>query len=95
LPTTTRLYLIYSEAYFSADQVKALAERWLLILEQGLEAVNLPVADFDLSTPEETALLQQWNATRVDYPAPTTLRSVSKRRRCAAAGTGGGCSGNA
>ncbi len=40
-----RLYLIYSEAYFSADQVKALAERWLLILEQGLEAVNLPVAD--------------------------------------------------
>ncbi|MGS0546228.1 amino acid adenylation domain-containing protein [Pseudomonas parakoreensis] len=68
-----RLYLIYSEAYFSADQVKALAERWLLILEQGLEAVNLPVADFDLSTPEETALLQQWNATRVNYPAPTTL----------------------
>ena len=68
-----RLYLIYSEAYFSADQVKALAERWLLILEQGLEAVDLPVADFDLSTPEETALLQQWNATRVDYPAPTPL----------------------
>ncbi|WP_460357685.1 amino acid adenylation domain-containing protein [Pseudomonas sp. G3-39] len=69
-----RLYLIYSEAYFNADEVKALAERWLLILEQGLEAVNLAVADFDLSTPEETALLQQWNATRVDYPAPTTLQ---------------------
>ncbi|KAA8744430.1 amino acid adenylation domain-containing protein [Pseudomonas koreensis] len=69
-----RLYLIYSEAYFSADEVKALAERWLLILEQGLEAVNLAVADFDLSTPEETALLQQWNATRVDYPAPTPLQ---------------------
>ncbi|MEN5046577.1 amino acid adenylation domain-containing protein [Pseudomonas koreensis] len=69
-----RLYLIYSEAYFNADEVKALAERWLLILEQGLEAVNLAVADFDLSTPEETALLQQWNATRVDYPAPTTIQ---------------------
>ncbi|WP_330207244.1 amino acid adenylation domain-containing protein [Pseudomonas sp. AM14(2022)] len=69
-----RLYLIYSEAYFNADEVKALAERWLLILEQGLEAVNLAVADFDLSTPEETARLQQWNATRVDYPAPTTLQ---------------------
>ena len=69
-----RLYLIYSEAYFNADEVKALAERWLLILEQGLEAVNLAVADFDLSTPEETALLQQWNATRVDYPAPTPLQ---------------------
>ncbi|TNB90869.1 amino acid adenylation domain-containing protein [Pseudomonas jessenii] len=69
-----RLYLIYSEAYFNADEVQALAERWLLILEQGLEAVNLAVADFDLSTPEETALLQQWNATRVDYPAPTTLQ---------------------
>ncbi|EUB87249.1 non-ribosomal peptide synthetase [Pseudomonas sp. GM30] len=69
-----RLYLIYSEAYFSADEVEALAERWLLILEQGLEAVNLAVADFELSTPEETARLQQWNATRVDYPAPTTLQ---------------------
>ncbi|WP_095139605.1 non-ribosomal peptide synthetase [Pseudomonas sp. Irchel s3a10] len=69
-----RLYLIYSEAYFNADEVKALTERWLLILEQGLEAVNLAVADFDLSTPEESALLQQWNATRVDYPAPTTIQ---------------------
>ncbi|QBR31719.1 MULTISPECIES: non-ribosomal peptide synthetase [Pseudomonas] len=69
-----RLYLIYSEAYFNADEVQALAERWLLILEQGLEAVNLAVTDFDLSTPEETALLQQWNATRVDYPAPTTIQ---------------------
>ncbi|WP_367084772.1 amino acid adenylation domain-containing protein [Pseudomonas sp. HOU2] len=69
-----RLYLIYSEAYFSADEVEALAERWLLILEQGLEAVSLAVADFELSTPEETARLQQWNATRVDYPAPTTLQ---------------------
>ncbi|WP_210559034.1 MULTISPECIES: non-ribosomal peptide synthetase [unclassified Pseudomonas] len=69
-----RLYLIYSEAYFNADEVQALAERWLLILEQGLEAVNLAVADFDLSTPEETALQQQWNATRVDYPAPTTIQ---------------------
>ncbi|HGM5550334.1 TPA: amino acid adenylation domain-containing protein [Pseudomonas putida] len=69
-----RLYLIYSEAYFNADEVKALTERWLLILEQGLEAVNLAVVDFDLSTPEEIALLQQWNATRVDYPAPTTIQ---------------------
>ncbi|WP_025109114.1 non-ribosomal peptide synthetase [Pseudomonas sp. H1h] len=68
-----RLYLIYSEAYFSAEEVKALAERWLLILEQGLEAVNLPVMEFSLSTPEEVALLQQWNATRVDYPSVTTI----------------------
>ncbi|RBL69027.1 non-ribosomal peptide synthetase [Pseudomonas sp. MWU13-2625] len=68
-----RLYLIYSEAFFAADEVKALADRWLLILEQGLEAVNLPVADFALSTPEESALLQQWNATRVEYPSATTI----------------------
>jgi arthrofactin-type cyclic lipopeptide synthetase A len=69
-----RLYLIYSEAYFSADEVKVLAERWLLILEQGLEAVNLPITAFSLSTPEEVALLQQWNATRVDYPSVTTIQ---------------------
>jgi arthrofactin-type cyclic lipopeptide synthetase A len=69
-----RLYLIYSEAYFSADEVKVLAERWLLILEQGLEAVNLPITAFSLSTPEEVALLQKWNATRVDYPSVTTIQ---------------------
>ena len=67
------LYLVYSEAYFSAEEITALAARWLLILEQGLEAVNLPVADFSLSTPEEEALLQQWNATRVSYPAVSTI----------------------
>ncbi|NNA54245.1 non-ribosomal peptide synthetase [Pseudomonas koreensis] len=69
-----RLYLIYREAYFSADEIQALAERWLLILEQGLEAMNLPVAAFSLSTPAEIARLHQWNATRVDYPSVTTIQ---------------------
>ncbi|WP_085589481.1 MULTISPECIES: non-ribosomal peptide synthetase [unclassified Pseudomonas] len=61
------LYLVYNEAYFDADDIKALAERLLWVLEQGLEDAGLAVADFSLATPAEAALLQRWNNTRTDF----------------------------
>ncbi|MBK5533687.1 amino acid adenylation domain-containing protein [Pseudomonas sp. TH08] len=67
------LYLIYSEAYFTADEIQAIAERWLLILEQGLEELSLSVLDFSLSTAAESVLLQQWNATNVVYPPAQSI----------------------
>ncbi|MBV4477086.1 non-ribosomal peptide synthetase [Pseudomonas botevensis] len=67
------LYLVYNEAYFDADEVRALTERLLLVLEQGLENADLPAGDFCLSTPAESILLQQWNATQVAYPQGMTI----------------------
>ncbi|WP_166220681.1 non-ribosomal peptide synthetase [Pseudomonas atagonensis] len=68
----TWLHLVYGTAYFEEHEIQALAERLLLILEQGLENLDLLVTDFNLSTPTETRLLQAWNATGVDYPQGLT-----------------------
>jgi arthrofactin-type cyclic lipopeptide synthetase A len=62
------LHLVYSPAYFAADEIAALTERLLLILQQGLECPALAIADFNLNSPAELALLKEWNDTRVSYP---------------------------
>ncbi|MDR6162708.1 non-ribosomal peptide synthetase [Pseudomonas fluorescens] len=62
------LHLVYSPAYFEADEIAALTERLLLILQQGLECPALAIADFNLNSPAELALLKEWNDTRVSYP---------------------------
>ncbi|MBH3408931.1 amino acid adenylation domain-containing protein [Pseudomonas glycinae] len=67
------LYMVYSEAYFGGDEIAALSGRLLWVLEQGLEEPALAVGDFNLSLPAETALLQQWNDTRAEYPQDLTI----------------------
>ncbi|PNA26430.1 non-ribosomal peptide synthetase, partial [Pseudomonas sp. FW215-R4] len=67
------LYMVYNEAYFGAEEIEALSGRLLLVLEQGLENVDLALDDFNLSLPVESALLQQWNDTRADYPNELTI----------------------
>jgi len=59
------LHLVYSRAWFSADQVEALAARLLHVLEQGLQQPGLSIGAFDLATPSEHAQLQQWNRSAV------------------------------
>jgi len=70
---TACLHCVYNEAYFQVHEVQALADRLVYVLEQGLENTALPLADFSLITPEETAQLQRWNATAQAYPAAQTL----------------------
>ncbi|WP_426234531.1 amino acid adenylation domain-containing protein [Pseudomonas sp. TWP3-2] len=67
------LHLLYGSAYFDAAEVAALAECLLLILQQGLENLDLTVDEFSLTTPAESAQLQQWNDTRADYPQGLTI----------------------
>ncbi|MFJ2709596.1 amino acid adenylation domain-containing protein [Pseudomonas sp. NPDC087346] len=76
------LHLVYSPEYFEANEVEAFVQRLLLILEQGLENIDLPVADFSVGTPAEAALLQQWNATRVDYPQGQTIHQRIEVQAC-------------
>ena len=59
------LHLVYSRAWFSAEQVEALAARLLHVLEQGLQQPGLSIGAFDLPTPSEQAQLQQWNRSAV------------------------------
>ncbi|MDR0279222.1 MAG: amino acid adenylation domain-containing protein [Paucimonas sp.] len=59
------LHLVHDRAWFSAEETRALAERLLLVLEQGLQQPGLSIAAFDLLTPGEHACLQRWNATQV------------------------------
>ncbi|GAB5335996.1 amino acid adenylation domain-containing protein [Pseudomonas fluorescens] len=70
---TACLHCVYNEAYFTHDEVQALAQRFTSLLEQGLQNTALTVAEFCLVTPEEQAQLQQWNATAQPNATPQTL----------------------
>jgi len=59
------LHLVYSRAWFSADEVDALAARLLHVLEQGLQQPDLSIGGFDMPTASEHAQLQQWNKSAV------------------------------
>ncbi|MCG6574248.1 amino acid adenylation domain-containing protein, partial [Pseudomonas sp. AF32] len=59
---TAWLHWIYNQAYLQADEVEAMAERFLHVLEQGLDDDTLPVHGFVLPTPAESRLLQAWSA---------------------------------
>ncbi|WP_277758205.1 non-ribosomal peptide synthetase [Pseudomonas sp. A34-9] len=67
------LHIAYSPSYFETGEIEAFSQRLLLILEQGLESPDLPVMEFSLHSAMDTARLQHWNATRVDYPQALTV----------------------
>jgi arthrofactin-type cyclic lipopeptide synthetase A len=62
------LHLVYSPACFTADEIASFTERLLLILQQGLECPERVIADFNLNSLAEQALLNEWNDTWVSYP---------------------------
>ncbi|MFL1515347.1 amino acid adenylation domain-containing protein [Pseudomonas prosekii] len=76
----TWVHYVYNEAYFQRAEVEALAQRLIYILEQGLENPRLTLADFSLSTPAETALLQQWNSTEQAFGDKSTLHQRIEAR---------------
>jgi len=60
-----RLHLVHNLAWFSKDEVAALAERLLQVLQQGLARPGLSVAGFDLVTAAEQQQLQHWNQATI------------------------------
>ncbi|WP_338492461.1 amino acid adenylation domain-containing protein [Pseudomonas trivialis] len=72
---TACLHCVYNEAYFSHDEVQALTERVIGLLEQGLEGTALTLAELSLITPAEQAQLQQFNATAQPDTQPSTLHA--------------------
>ncbi|WP_459746292.1 non-ribosomal peptide synthetase, partial [Pseudomonas sp. 3A(2025)] len=67
------IHFVYNEAYFQADEVQALADRLVHVLEQALEHPERQVAQFSLSTPAERAQIDAWNQTHADYPQGLTI----------------------
>jgi len=74
------VHYVYNEAYFERAEVEALAQRLIHVLEQGLENPRLLLAGFSLSTPAETAQLQQWNATQRTFTPHQTLHQRIEAR---------------
>ncbi|MDQ0741029.1 non-ribosomal peptide synthetase [Pseudomonas sp. W4I3] len=70
---TACLHCVYNEAYFEHHEVQALAQCVTGLLQQGLADTTLTVGEFDLLTPQDQALLQQWNATAQPNATPQTL----------------------
>ncbi|PHN21027.1 non-ribosomal peptide synthetase [Pseudomonas sp. ICMP 460] len=69
-------HFVYNQAYFNADEIEALAERFTYVLEQALANADLAVGDFSLCTEADRALLQQWNAEVGSYPSADTLHGL-------------------
>ncbi|OLF53510.1 non-ribosomal peptide synthetase [Pseudomonas chlororaphis] len=70
------MHYIYNEAYFQGEDIEALAERLVQVLEQGLAAPERPIAGLSLLAARDSALLQQWHASR---PAPVCPEPVHAR----------------
>ncbi|CRM72101.1 non-ribosomal peptide synthetase [Pseudomonas sp. 58 R 3] len=69
-------HYVYNEAYFDADEIEALAERFTYVLEQALENAERTVSEFSLITETDHALMQHWNAGAGTYPSHETIHAL-------------------
>ncbi|MEU5399861.1 amino acid adenylation domain-containing protein, partial [Streptomyces sp. NPDC005963] len=67
------LEVFYASDLFDRSSVVGLAERLLRLLEQAVADPGQRVADFKLLSPEEHALLTEWNTTEHPVPPGTIL----------------------
>ncbi|MGX4727874.1 amino acid adenylation domain-containing protein, partial [Pseudomonas corrugata] len=78
------VHWIYNQAFLQADEIEAMAERFVHVLEQGLSDDTLPIRDFVLPTPAEARLLQAWNTSDAQrYEHDRTIHSLFEARAAA------------
>ncbi|OUM08455.1 non-ribosomal peptide synthetase, partial [Pseudomonas syringae] len=70
------LHYIYNETFFSAAEMHSLADRFVNVLEQGLQDPSLPLNGFTLTTPAEARLLESWNDAQPETLATRTLHAA-------------------
>ena len=66
----------YSTDLFDRPTIERFARRLERFLTAALMEPNQPLAAVSLVGPDEHALLDQWNATEVDYPATSTVHGL-------------------
>jgi non-ribosomal peptide synthetase component F len=64
-----RVDFVYNQAYFIADEIRALHERFRMVLETALSDPHGSIASWwILPEAERQQVLVEWNATEADYP---------------------------
>ncbi|MGA8009072.1 MAG: amino acid adenylation domain-containing protein [Thiomonas sp.] len=70
---TRRISLEYTTDLFSAESAQRLLDSYVFLTEQLLAQPGVPLSAHALVTPQQRALLDQWNATQAGFPAHSTL----------------------
>ncbi|MCF5707191.1 amino acid adenylation domain-containing protein, partial [Pseudomonas syringae] len=70
------LHYIYNEAFFQQDEAEALAERFMHVLQQGLQDPQRSVGEFVLPTPDETHALEARNQLQAPASPPETVHAL-------------------
>lgn len=68
-----QLDFVFNKAYFQKDEIQALAQRLLHILNGALEAPDTPVCDLSLLVPHEMRQIESWNSTRREHDGRAKL----------------------
>ncbi|HBH72879.1 MAG TPA: non-ribosomal peptide synthetase, partial [Synechococcales bacterium UBA10510] len=64
-----RVDFVYNQSYFNADEIRALHERFRVVLETALSDPHRSIASWTiLPEAERQQVLVEWNATETDYP---------------------------
>ncbi|MFN9623087.1 MAG: condensation domain-containing protein, partial [Cyanobacteriota bacterium] len=64
-----RIDFVYNQAYFTAEDIRALQKRFRVVLETAVSDPHETVASWPiLPHAERQLLLRDWNATQADYP---------------------------
>ncbi|WP_230439429.1 non-ribosomal peptide synthetase, partial [Xanthomonas melonis] len=55
------LHAVYNTAYFQADEIELLTERWIQLIDQGLTSPERRLSTFELTASVEVATLDAWS----------------------------------
>ncbi|WP_191488784.1 amino acid adenylation domain-containing protein [Pseudomonas sp. FEN] len=78
------MHFIYNEAYFEAEQIEALQQRFMSILQSVVADFDVSVKTLDLMPAiERQQMLDEWNRTEVDYPKEPLLHQLIEHQAAA------------
>ncbi|MDT4291636.1 amino acid adenylation domain-containing protein [Methylomonas sp. MO1] len=67
----------YSSDLFVETTIERMAEHWQLLLESIVDRPDMPISELTImSQPERQHLLENWNATEVDYPQDRCIHQL-------------------
>ncbi|MFM8278206.1 MAG: condensation domain-containing protein, partial [Cyanobium sp.] len=72
-----RIDFVYNQAYFTAEDIRAVQDRFRLVLETAVSDPYGSVATWPILPPaERQLLLRDWNATEADFPADQCIHQL-------------------
>ncbi|WP_258077795.1 non-ribosomal peptide synthetase, partial [Xanthomonas bromi] len=69
-------HAIYNTAYFDADAIELLTERWIGLIDQGLASPDRRLHAFEVTTPGELDKLEAWSRGRATDVQPATFQAL-------------------